>query len=311
MEDHYHFDEEVVEDETLLVTALMELGLVAGNDDDAQNRKGVFLPSAETLVKLALDPDTRQAALQHVIARVIFDSLSMQPTGKTKGKKVSLLPPCVSVLVDAMPPCEKHMGNPDGKSIPFFLFIFVRMLQNVVAKQPKFPLAISFALNRWRQLSVFLLNAKRSDRGVLVPDIAGDMTTQADALVASLDGFLGPFVVRAQEQQRSHLQAVALECAKFGYNVFSQPAEFVWRFGMTVENDTEESKSEKEEDKEEEVVGEAEKDEKMDTDEEDETEEKKKVMMEIVVCPGLDKVTDERGNRCDPETIVAPEIYKT
>lgn len=67
------------------------------------------LPKPDQLAAMAEDPDTRFAALQHVIARVIFESLTVRSAGK-----ISMLPPSVSSLVRGMPPCEKHIGNPEG-----------------------------------------------------------------------------------------------------------------------------------------------------------------------------------------------------
>lgn len=81
---------------------LVDLGLGEGDSS---------LPRPEQLAAMALDPNTRFAALQHVIARVIFGSLSVESAGK-----ISMLPPSVPILVREMPPCEKHMGNPEGIS---------------------------------------------------------------------------------------------------------------------------------------------------------------------------------------------------
>lgn len=67
------------------------------------------VPKPAQLAAMATDPKTRFATLQHVIARVIFDSLSVKSVGK-----ISMLPPSVSSLVREMPPCEKHVGNSEG-----------------------------------------------------------------------------------------------------------------------------------------------------------------------------------------------------
>lgn len=69
------------------------------------------VPGIFQLSNMALDPDTRVAALQHVIARVIFGSLTATSVGK-----ISLLPPPVSSFVREMPPCEKRKRNPEGIS---------------------------------------------------------------------------------------------------------------------------------------------------------------------------------------------------
>lgn len=83
-----------------LSQVLVDLGL--GDSESS-------LPKPGHLAAMALDPSTRLPALQHVIARVIFGSLTVKSVGK-----ISLLPSAVSSLVREMPPCEKHMGNPEG-----------------------------------------------------------------------------------------------------------------------------------------------------------------------------------------------------
>lgn len=83
-----------------------------------------------------------------------------------------------------------------------------------------------------------------------------------------MNGFLGAFVdEKAKDDQESHLQDVALECARFGYMILSQPAEMVWRF----------------------ETGNAE---------------------ELVLCPGLEKVSDSHGVWCAPEVICPPEVHR-
>lgn len=49
--------------------------------------------------------------------------------------------------------------------------------------------------------------------------------------MAALNSFLKSFVPKeGRHEQESHLQDVVIECAKFGYVVFSQPAELIWQF---------------------------------------------------------------------------------
>lgn len=127
--------------------------------------------------------------------------------------------------------------------------------------------AISHALTRWRQISAFLLNPNRSERGSIVPD-ESSLVPQASELVAAMNGFLGAFVdEQNKSHQESHLQDVVLECARFGYTILSQPAETEWRFD----------------------TGNAE---------------------ELVLCPGLEKVSDSQGLRCSPEVICPPEVHR-
>lgn len=84
--------------------------------------------------------------------------------------------------------------------------------------------AVLAALTRWRQLSAFLLNPKRSDRGLLVPD-EESLKPRAQEIVTALNDALGAFVDRkTRVRQEGHLLEVVLERAKLGYMVFSQPA---------------------------------------------------------------------------------------
>lgn len=83
-----------------LSLVLWDLGLRDGEDT---------MPTVCQLEAMALDPNKRVSALQHVIARVIFGSMTIKWMGKT-----SLLPPSVLSLVREMPPCEKHTGSPEG-----------------------------------------------------------------------------------------------------------------------------------------------------------------------------------------------------
>lgn len=124
---------------------------------------------------------------------------------------------------------------------------------------------MSLARTRWHQLSVFLLNPSRSERGCLVPDVAA-LRPQAQELLSALNKLLASFINKknAHYQQR-HPQDVALECAKFGCVVLSQPAEYVYRFSSSRE--------------------------------------------ELVVCPGLDKVSDDLGARYAREIVVEADVY--
>jgi len=48
--------------------------------------------------------------------------------------------------------------------------------------------------------------------------------------VQALNGFLGYFVGGDRQQQEKHLHGVVMECAKYGYVLFSQPGEFRLNF---------------------------------------------------------------------------------
>lgn len=104
VEDNYHLST-VAEKPSSLSLALEYIGL-------SDTVKGMLGP--EQLVSLAIEPETRHVALQHVIARVMFDSISVKSTGK-----LSMLPPSLSLLTRTMPPVEKHIGNPEGRPHTF------------------------------------------------------------------------------------------------------------------------------------------------------------------------------------------------
>ncbi|KAI8626053.1 hypothetical protein F5Y19DRAFT_488548 [Xylariaceae sp. FL1651] len=199
---------------------------------------GSSVNSTETLASLALEPRTRLTAIRHVIAKATFESVTMGGSSC-----ISLLPPSIAEFNLAIPPIEDHRGN----------------LQ-----------ATELALTRWRQLSAFLLHPNRSDRTALLP--SDDVSTkQAHELATALIRFLGPFVSRDREEkyeQENHLREVIVECATFGYVVFSQPSEYRFRFDSNRGLNT------------------------------------------IVVCPGLDKISDEEGRRFQPpiRQIVDPVV---
>lgn len=104
VEDHYHLFP-VERSLSSLSQALADLGL-----DSVDDR---LLPGPAELADMSIDPRTRHVALQHVISRVIFDSLAVKSTSK-----FSMLPPTVSSLMGEIPPCEKHLGNPEGRFPP-------------------------------------------------------------------------------------------------------------------------------------------------------------------------------------------------
>lgn len=101
VEDNYHLFP-VKQSIGSLGQALAELGLVVDGKTPSGTAK---------LAEMAANPLTRHVALQHVISRVIFDSLAAKSTSR-----LSMLPLAVSSLVREMPPCEKHLGSPQGQT---------------------------------------------------------------------------------------------------------------------------------------------------------------------------------------------------
>ncbi|EHA54699.1 hypothetical protein MCOR27_001217 [Pyricularia oryzae] len=225
--ENYH-RELVPVDQNALHRALHDLGL--GNDS--------AIPSGQ-LVILAVSPQGRATALQHIIARAATASVVLSSTARH-----SLLPLSMSAFMREVAPTERDRGS---------------------AK------AVSAAFARWRQISTFLINPNRSDRIPLQPTEA--MTGQkARELVAALNVLLGPFVdhnLVEPDVQQGQLYDVVMRVAQFGYMLISQPGEFRLRWDagppMTAGSDV------------------------------------------VVVCPGLDKISDEHGNRYSPSrTLLAP-----
>lgn len=199
----------------------------------ALNRLGIAAVTGADegqVVALALDPRNRTAALCHVISAAIFGSFTFGSRDDMPVTHISLLPASVAEFAREMPPLEQYSGNSAGKFSPCRATI-----DNNSIRRTKTNPAISAmnqARTRWRHLTVYLLNRHRSDRGSLSPaDFASHVTAQARQLVDSLAPFLGIFVEQGQTAaQESHLQRVAVECAKLGYAVFSQPDELRFSF---------------------------------------------------------------------------------
>lgn len=239
VEDHYHSAPLQHIDISSLAAALVETGAFTINE-------------ASTPAQLAAEPRTRRAALQHVIAKVVLGSVGVGSIGQhgMGGRGLSMLPRSVGLLVAEMKPTERFRGNPE---------------------------AMSLAFTRWRQLSAFLLSSERSSRGALRPS-GPDVSQQAREVVHMLNGFLNSFLADTDHSSNSsstagkhrtkgqdaHLEEIVLECTKFGYTLFSQPAEFRLRF------------------------------------------ETGRNWNEIVVCPGLEKVSDDQGVRRSTKTLMGP-----
>ncbi|KAK4207045.1 hypothetical protein QBC37DRAFT_456709 [Rhypophila decipiens] len=147
--------------------------------------------SPEMVAKLSLDPRTRQVALQHVISQVLFTSIDVNSRSR-----LSMLPAPIAAFLQSIPPLESGEKNNES-------------------------------LNQWRALSAFILHPSRSQRTPL-PTSTAAISPQASGLADALDTFLAYFVDENNRfQQKSHLQAVITEYAKFGYVLLSQPSE--WR----------------------------------------------------------------------------------
>ena len=205
VENYYHL-KPVSVDPSAIAGGLSDLGLGRG--------KGM---STSHLATLALDPSTRQFALQHVVSCVTFGNLVADPRAVS-----SMLPPSVTAFTKELPPRDQRRGNAEGM-FPCILF------DTAGNKSAKMTSVDDYAFNRWRQLSSYLLNADRSDRGYLKP--RQSVSQQARRLGISLARCLDAFVEGSNSQaQTSHMEQVVMECTKFGYLVFSQPGQLRYEF---------------------------------------------------------------------------------
>ncbi|KAF5615220.1 hypothetical protein F52700_13514 [Fusarium sp. NRRL 52700] len=131
--------------------------------------------------------------------------------------------------------------------------------------------AIVLARSRWRTLSALLLHPSPDERTPL-PVSVSEASPMALSLANELNQFLERFVTQdpaSQQDQTNHLQAVILECTKLGYAVLSQPSDW----GFIFSNSTPLTKSRR-----------------------------------IVVCPGLERLSQNDGTRYrSPKEVAAPE----
>ncbi|RCI12706.1 hypothetical protein L249_1256 [Ophiocordyceps polyrhachis-furcata BCC 54312] len=178
VDDHYHRGP-VDEDAGSLSQPLVNLGV------------------NQRVAALCVDYKTRQQALQHVLSRVIFNSIDFRSRAE-----LSLMPTSVAAFIEEMP-SNKNDFMGDSR---------VRCQ----------------ALSQWRRLSAFLLHPNRGQRTPLPSDNAR-VSSKAQQLTTALNGVLRPFTEPdAASQQTRHLELVILECAKLGYVLFSHPSD--WRF---------------------------------------------------------------------------------
>ncbi|KAJ6438717.1 G2/mitotic-specific cyclin cdc13 [Purpureocillium lavendulum] len=202
VESNYHA-EPVAADKGGLERSLARLGF----SDETETG-----PTRQLLVALCLDPKTRYAGLQHVILRVIFANIGVDPLGGH-----SLLPPPVAAFLQAIPSPEAHQANELPGEWP--------LIPPESEEANRGTTAVLLAISKWRVLSAFLLHPTRSMRTAL-PIERRALLPQAHALAGHLDVFLNNFVATdsgAWQAQVSHLEAVIMECAGLGYVLLSHP----------------------------------------------------------------------------------------
>ncbi|KAK4163209.1 hypothetical protein QBC43DRAFT_189717, partial [Cladorrhinum sp. PSN259] len=191
VENNYHLYP-IKADIRQLALALKQLGVDDGQHSGIGGGSGL---SAENVAALAIEPQTRHVALQHVISHVLFSSIDA-----SSRSRLSMLPAPVAAFLQSVAPTEGGRSNEEASSI---------------------------ALHQWRVLSTFLLHPARSQRTTLPPSESA-VAAQAAGLANALDTFLGYFVSGDSGQQKAHLQAVIAEATKLGYMLLSQPSE--WQF---------------------------------------------------------------------------------
>ena len=128
---------------------------------------------------LALAPATRPAALQHVVAWVVLNSVVLGSA------RLSMLPRSVSQFRKEVPPVGRFKGNQEGMP---------SRLSHSPSDADSSRIAVLTPLTRWLQPTGFLLNANRSERSSFVPSQALTVTRQARSLVEALNTFLARLV---------------------------------------------------------------------------------------------------------------------
>lgn len=89
----------VDQDPSALARAAADLGIGSGTGTDPGH-----------VATLAVDPQTRNGALRHVISAVVFRSLMADASNPA-----SMLPVSVAEFLREMPPVEQYSGNANGK----------------------------------------------------------------------------------------------------------------------------------------------------------------------------------------------------
>ncbi|KAK0628495.1 hypothetical protein B0T17DRAFT_505165 [Bombardia bombarda] len=153
------------------------------------------------ITSLSADPQTRYAAIRHLLALSIFSALDIRSANSD-----SLLPSGVAAFLGSLPANRtKTLGSQDAP-----------------------------AFSAWRRLSAFLLHEKGTHHN------SGSDTSQVGSLKTQLNGFLQIFAEgedsRARLTRSQNLDGVIRECAALGYTLFSHPCE--WRFVFSPEEDT-------------------------------------------------------------------------
>lgn len=305
--DYYHTQpvpEGAVNPEDLALV-LVKLGIantINQGDDNGQQSL------ASHLSHLALDPSTRFQILRHVIMSVAFGSTALRSSSS-----ISMLPPFVAAfarhLSETEPEPGRQRGKLDGKTT-LSKPPMTEHLNNLL-----YLLVYHTALTKWRQLSVYLLrhtNRGSTDRRALSPlSPSEDISMQqAQRLAVELNRFLSTFVAIPEEQddeddesdnlaryeQENDLRETLVECATFGYLLFSQPAEYGFSYSdgkKRIVSQTFTKNSQKkggDGDGNGDGGGKSEK---------------------IVVCPGLQRLGDEEGRRYPlPQILMFPVVME-
>jgi len=156
--------------------------------------------SAKQLDALLTDPISRHAAIRHLVAWILFSSITLE-----SGLEMSLLPEQVTRFLIAMPEVESTPGSTE---------------------------AFQQALSKWRSISAYLLQPKRNNRGVLQPTIT-NLSTQTDNILTKINNVLSPYIAKGtQERQRDNLKEIIAEAAKFGHLLFSQPTTWLFDWSL-------------------------------------------------------------------------------
>ncbi|KAK7918047.1 hypothetical protein PG985_009921 [Apiospora marii] len=272
-----------------LALVLVKLGIdstIGQGDGNAQQSL------ARHLSHLALNPSTRFQTLRHVIMSVAFGSTALRSSSS-----ISMLPPFVAAFARHLSESEPELGQQRGKLDVFHT-----------------------ALTKWRQLSVYLLrhtNRPSTEHRAISPlSPSEDISTQqAQRLAEELNRFLAPFIALSRGQdlddddddesdtlaryeQENDLRETLVECATFGYLLFSQPAEYGFAYSdgkrRVVSTTITTTKNNKGGGGDGGGEGEG---------------SSRNHGEKIVVCPGLQRMGDEEGRRyASPQILMCPVV---
>ncbi|RSM01815.1 hypothetical protein CEP52_008325 [Fusarium oligoseptatum] len=150
-----------------------------------------------TVVRLSIDPSTREVGIRHLLALVIFQNLDTHSVGS-----LSLLPPALKELFKSLPKASEESQDP----------------------------RVEPALVVWNRLTAFLMH--HNPQGLsplrLLPSVESQVKTLATLLRRFLMHFARTGDDGSSDVQQTRLENLITACVEFGYAIFSDPYD--WKF---------------------------------------------------------------------------------